>query len=96
MSVKDGSCFSEYLSGVHMRGFVCHSEVYWKGVSVQTGILSLFIGCMRSDETVVYLKVGVRTGDGSRVINSDYVSNPGNGQKQCLQDHDLADLYRTQ
>lgn len=43
-SVKDGGCFSEYLSGVHMRGFVCHSEVYWKGVSVQTGILSLFIG----------------------------------------------------
>lgn len=54
---------------------------------------------MRSDETVIYLKVGVRRarrGDGSRVINSDYVSNPGNGQKQCLQDHDLADLYRTQ
>ena len=51
---------------------------------------------MRSDETVIYLKVGVRRGDEPGVINSDYVSNPGNGQKQCLQDHDLADLYRTQ
>lgn len=51
---------------------------------------------MRSDETVIYLNVGVRRGDESGVINSDYVSNPGNGQKQCLQDHDLADLCRTQ
>lgn len=34
----------------------------------------------------------MRRGDESRVINSDYVSNPGNGQKQCLQDHDSADL----
>lgn len=42
---------------------------------------------------VIYLKVGQRRGEGaSAVINLDYASNPGNG----LQDHDLADLYRTQ
>lgn len=38
---------------------------------------------MRSDETVVYLKVGVRTGDGSRVINSTMYLTLGMGKNSA-------------
>lgn len=80
---KVEAAYLNMFSGVYMCRLVLlyHGEALWKGVVVQTGMHSLFIMVyeVRRDS-----HISEGWGEEGRVINLDYVSNPGNGQKQCF------------